>query len=127
VGRDDDPGRARALGAAGDCAEVPRVGHSVEADEKRTGAPGQLVRVRVLVRRDLGDDALVVARARGLAQLPLELHVDARAAVLAEPRLGSERTLGRPELEHLARAAQRLSHGAPAVDLVGGHCFGTSR
>ena len=56
----------------------------------------------------------MVARARLLGQLALGFTCT--RGLRAEPVLGSERPLGRPELEHLAAAAQRLAHGAPAVD-----------
>ena len=67
----------------------------------------------------------MVARLRRLGQLALLLDLDA-LAVLAQPRLGCERALGRPELEHATPASQSLAHGAPPVDLLAGHDRGTS-
>jgi hypothetical protein len=122
---DDDTRRARAFGAPADGAQVARIGNPVEADEQRLLLGGQLVPVGVAVRRALGDDALVIAGAGRLAQLALELHLHARPAVL-QPRLGRERTLARPQLEHLTRAAERLSNSSPPVDLLRGHLRGTS-
>ena len=81
---------------------------------------------RVSIRLDARDDALVVASAGGVGQLALGLDLDARPAVLAQPLLGVQRALGRPQLEHLARSAQRFPNRAPPVDLLCGHRFGTS-
>ena len=122
---DDDPGRPRTFGAPRDRTEVPRVGHAVEADEQWARALSELVGVRVLVRLDPRDDALVVAVADRLGQITVGPDLDARPAVLLQPGLGRERPLGRKELEHLPRAAKRLAHCAPPVDLVCGHDFGT--
>jgi hypothetical protein len=87
----------------------------------------ELVGVRVAIGLDSCDDALVIAVADSFAQLALGLDLDARAAVLAEPGLGAERPLRRPELEHLARAPQRFPDRPSPVDLVRGHDRGTSR
>src|SRR5205085_12454445 len=94
----------------------------VEAGEERTFHSGELVRVRVAVRLAEGEHALVVARARRLGQLALRLDV---RSDLAERRLGLERALGDPQLQHLARPAQRLTPGAAAIDLLPRH-LGTS-
>ena len=40
---------------------------------------------------------------------------------LGQPGLGADGPLGRPELEHLAPAAERLPDGPPAVDEVAAH------
>ena len=121
--RHDDAGRAGALGAAADGAEVVRIGDPVEHREQRLVGLRQLVRVRVAVRLDARDDALVVARPRALGQVALERRVDLR---LGEPGLAGRRPLGRPDLEHLAASAQRLANGLPTVDEVAAHDFGTS-
>ena len=125
VRRDDDARRARAFGAPADRAEVPRIAHLVETGEQRPVGRGQLVGVGVLVRLAPREHALVVARAGGLGDVLLELHLDARLRRLAQPGLALDRALGRPELEHLALAAERLAHGPAAVDLLARH-LGTS-
>ena len=81
--------------------------------------------VRVPVGLDARDDALVILGAGFRRQLTFEPDLDARP-VLAEPRLGLERPLRGQQLEHLARPAQRLTDGAPSVDQVRRHRFGTS-
>jgi hypothetical protein len=68
----------------------------------------------------------VVASTGGIGQLALGLDLDAGPAVLAQPILGVQSALGRPELEDLARPAQRFPNRAPPVDLLRGHRFGTS-
>ena len=108
VRRDDDARRSRALGAPAHGAEVPRVAHLVETGEERAVGRGELVGVGVLVGLAPREHALVVARAGGLGDVPLELHVHARLSRLAQPGLALDRALGRPELEHLAPA-----RGAP--------------
>ena len=68
----------------------------------------------------------MVPRAGRFGQVPLGLDVVPDTLTwLAEPWLRLERALGHPELEHLARAAQRLAYRPPAVDLLARH-FGTS-
>ena len=64
------PGRAGDLGRAADRAEVARVLDLVERDDQRIRALEQRVRVGVGIGIDLGDDPLVVRRARE----PLELR-----------------------------------------------------
>ena len=124
--RHDHAGRAGPFRAAGDRAEVAGVGDAVEADEQRARLPRQLEGVAISIRLDASDDALVVASTGGVGQLALGLDLDTRPAVLAQPLLGVQRALGRPELEHLARPAQRFPNRAPPVDLLRGHRFGTS-
>ena len=112
----DDAGRAGALRAPADRAEVARVGDLVEHGEQRPLARGELVRVGVAVRLDPRDDALVVARAGELAQLALE-----RGAAASPPRATPPTATARSvaqQLEHLAPAAQRLADRAAAVDEV---------
>ena len=127
VGRNDHAGRAGSLGAAGDGTQVAGIGDPVETDEQRACLPRELERIRVPVRLDASDNALVVAGAGCVGQLALGLDVNTGAAVLSQPLLGGHRALGRPELQHLPRAAQRFPHRSPAVDLLRGHRFGTSR
>src|SRR6185437_14342336 len=71
VRRDDHARRAGTLRAPADGAEVVRVADLVEADEQRPLAPGEGVGVGVAEGIAPGEDALVVARTRRLAQLPL--------------------------------------------------------
>src|SRR5581483_3032121 len=123
--RDDDPGRPRSLRAPQHGAEVARVADLVETREERLRGGGELERVGVAERLAPRDDALVVARPGRLAEISLELRLDARPLHIAQPALGLERVLARPQLEHLARPAQRLTHGPPAVDELAAH-FGTS-
>ena len=85
--RHDDAGRAGALGAAADGAEVPRVADLVEAREQRPLRRRELVGVGVPVRLAPREHALVVARADRLAEVPLELDLDARLLRLAQPVL----------------------------------------
>src|SRR5919106_2531678 len=125
---DDDAGGARALGAPADGAEVVRVGHLVEAGEQRTFARGELEGVRVAVGLAEGDDALVLHGAGRLVEGALadDLKPDPRR--LPEPRLRLQRPLGDEQLQDLALArAQHLAHGAPPVDQLPRHGFGTSR
>ena len=121
----DHAGRACTFCAAANGAEVPWVGHLVETDDQRALFCGKLPGVAVFVRLAPGDDALMIARPGRVVQLALQPELDARALDVPQPRLGSDRTLGRPELEHLSPAAQRLAHGATTVHLVANH-FGTS-
>ncbi len=86
---------------------------------------GELPRIRVLVRLAPGDDALVIARSCGVVQLTLELHLHTRTIDLTQPRLNLQRSLRRPDLEHLAAASQRFAHRAAAVHLIADH-LGTS-
>ena len=81
MGGNDDAGRSRALRAPADRPEVARVAHLVETGEERPVGRGQLVGVRVLVGLAPGEHALVVARAGGLGDVLLELHLHARLAV----------------------------------------------
>src|SRR5712691_560064 len=119
--RHDDARRPRPLRAADHGAEVARVAHLVEAREERTLRRRELVGVRVLERLAPGEHALMVARARALADVLVELDLHPWLLGLAQPGLGLHRTLGRPELEHLTRAAERLVHRSPPVDLLAGH------
>src|SRR5207244_924828 len=80
---------------------------------------------RVAVGLAPREDALVVARARCFAELALGLHLNSRSIRLAEPWLGLQRALARPELQHLPRTAHRLAHRPAAVQLLACH-FGTS-
>src|SRR5207248_8913931 len=125
VGRHDHPGPTRSIDAADDGAEIARIRDLVEAREQRSLGGRELPAVGVAVRLTPRDHALVVTRTRGFAQLALELRVEARPIEVAQPRLGFERALGRPELEHLAPPAQRFPYRTPAVDLLADH-FGTS-
>src|SRR5207247_4695276 len=85
-----------------------------------------LISVRVAVGLAEGENALMVAGSCCLGQVPLGLDLGSDPGTrLAEPWLGLERALGDPELEHPARPAQRLAHGAAAVDLLARH-LGTS-
>ena len=124
MGGNDHAGRAGALRAAADRAEVARVGDLVEHREQRPLGRGELVGVGVAVGLDARDDALVVARAGELAQLAL--GCEAGACASGEPRLRRDRALGREQLEHLAPSAQRLAHRPAAVDEVGAHRRRTS-
>src|SRR5581483_4178731 len=119
--RHHDARRPRALGAAADGAEVARVADLIEAGEQRSLALGELIRVRVLVWLAPGEHALVVARPRLLGDVALELRLDTRPLELAQPRLGLDRTLGRPQLQHLPLPAQHLPHRPPPVDLFAAH------
>src|SRR5581483_2901476 len=121
VRRHHDPRRPRALRAAADGAEVARIADLVEAGEQRSLALGELIRVRVLVWLAPGEHALVVARPRLLGDVALELRLDTRPLELAQPRLGLDRTLGRPQLQHLPLPAQHLPHRPPPVDLFAAH------
>ena len=123
--RDDHARRSGARRAAHDGTEVARVGHLVETAEQRLLRRGELPSVRVGIRLAPGDDALVIRRRGGLGQLALALHVDARP--LAEPVERLRGALARPQLEHLAPAAQRLTDGVAPVDELSGHARGTSR
>ena len=107
MSREDDACRARPLRASNDRAQVVRVGDLVEADEKGRSRRCQRVGVRVPKRLAPGDDPLVVARAGGIAQQPLLLHLRSRARV--EPGDLRSRALRRPHLEQLARAAEELA------------------
>src|SRR5436309_3309111 len=82
--------------------------------ERLTGV--ELERVGVAKRLTPREDALVVARARGLRQVTLELPLHARPFDVRQPRLAPDRTLARPQLEHLTRPTQRLAHRAAPVD-----------
>ena len=113
VRRQDHAGRPRPLGGAAHGTEVPRIRDLVETDEQWLAGRRELVRVRVPVRLDACDDALVVARPRELGQHPL--GDDLRLPLPGLP-CGP---LGREQLEHLAPAAQRLAHRTPAVDELG--------
>src|SRR5206468_5884250 len=113
-----DAGRARAFGTPADGAEVPRIRDLVEAGEQRPLRGGELPRVRVLVRLAPGDDTLVVARRRSVGQLTLGLDLQARPFDLAQPRLGLDRPVRRPALEHLAPPVQRLPHRAATEHLA---------
>ena len=126
VRRDDHAGRACSFCAARHRAQVARIGDAIETDEQRARLPRELEGVRISIRLDARDDALVITSAGGVGQLPIGLDVDSRPPVLAQPLLGVERALGRPQLEHLARPAQRFPNRAPPVHLLGGHRFGTS-
>ena len=123
----DDAARAGSLGAADHGAEVARVADLVEAGEERRRARGELERVGVAERLAPGDDALMVARAGRLGEVALELRLHARPLDVAQPGLAAHRALARPQLEHLARAAQRLAHGPAPVDELARHERGTSR
>ena len=104
------------------------IGHLVEARDQRPLARGELVGVRIPVRLAECDDALVVAVPGQLVQLPFALDVDAKARLVAEPRLGRERALGRGELEDLpAPGPDHLAHRAAPVDELAGQSFATSR
>ena len=122
VRRQHDAGRAGAFGAPAHRPEVARVGDLVEADEERPVGRSQLVRVRVAVGLAAGDEALVLARAGELGQLPLRADLHAPPV---QPRLpgGARR---REHLEHLAPAVERLPHRTPAVDKLAAHGRGTS-
>ncbi len=85
---DDDAGRTRPVRATAHRTEVVGIRHLVEAGDQRTLARGELVGIGVPVRLAEGDDALMVAALGQLVQLPLALHVDAKAALLTEPGLG---------------------------------------
>src|SRR5947209_11483990 len=121
VRRHDDSCRARALRAAADGAEIARVADLVEAREQRPLPLGELIRVRVLVRLAPGEHTLMVARPGLLGDVAVELRLDARPLELAQPRLGLDRALGGPQLQHLAGPAQDLTHGPPPVDLFAAH------
>jgi hypothetical protein len=117
--RNDDAGRSRGLGAAHDGAQVVRIGDLVETHDQRPLGGGELPRVDVAVRVAERDDALVVARVRGLGQLALGL--DADVLDLGEPRLGRDRAFGRQHLVDLAAAGtEHLVHRAAAVDELAG-------
>ncbi len=59
----------------------------------------------------------MVAAPGQLVQLSFALDVDAKARLVAEPRLGGERALGRRELEDLpAPGPDHLADGATPVD-----------
>ena len=125
---DDDPVRARTFGATDDRAQVVRVGDLVEADHERPLALDQRVRVGVAVRLAEGDDALVIARVRRVAQAPLGDDLQPEPGHLPQPRLRREGALGDEQLEDLALAgAVQLAHRPPAVDEVAGHALGISR
>ena len=124
VSRDNDAGRPGALGAAADRPEVVRIGDPVEHREQRPLGGGELVGVRVPEGLDPGDDALVVAGARKLGQLPLLALLRLR---LGQPGLGPGGPLGRPDLEHLPAPPKRLPDGPAAVDELARHGIGMSR
>ena len=121
VRRDDDSCRSRSFGAADDGAEVARVGHLVETCKQRELGGCKLPPVRVLVRLAPREHALVIAGACCFAELAFRLGLQPRAFDFLQPGLRLHGALRRPELEDLARAAQRLPHRAAAVDLVAGH------
>jgi hypothetical protein len=114
--RNDDAGCARARRRAGDGAQVARVGDLVEAGDQRTGGSRQLVGIGVAVGLDPGHDALVLARQRRLREVALGLDLEARGARLREPGLVTAGALAHPQLEHLARPANRLAHRISTVD-----------
>ena len=124
VRRNDDAGRARAERAPAHGAEVARIGDAVEHDEQRPLDRGELPRVGVAVRLDARDDALMVARARRARS------GRAPAAASASPRRATAPPPTARSVAHssstCAPPAQRLPHGAPAVDEVGAHRRGTS-
>jgi hypothetical protein len=66
MGRDDDACRSGAFGAAADGAEVARVGHAIEANEKRALPARARPRVGIAVGLRPRNYALVVARATGV-------------------------------------------------------------
>ena len=98
--------------------EVARVGDPVEHRQQRPLGRGELVGVGVAIRLHEGEHALVVAGLRAVGEVAVGLRL---RPGLGEPRLGLERALGRPDLEHLAPAAQRLADGPAAVDEVRRH------
>ena len=80
-------------------------------------ADRELVGVDVGIGSDERQNALVIPRLGAVGQLPVGLQPQPD---LVQPVLGLDRPLGRPDLEHLPPAAQRLAHGPPPVDEVGG-------
>src|SRR5207237_5821029 len=100
----DHAGRACTFGAAANGAEVPWVGHLVETDDQRALFCGKLPGVAVLVRLAPGDDALMITRFGRVVELALQFDLHARTLDVSQPRVGFDRTLRRPELEHLAPA-----------------------
>src|SRR6185437_15537235 len=124
---DDDAARPRSLGTADHSAEVAWVADLVEAREERRRGRGELERVGVAERLAPRDDSLVVACTGSVRQVPLELRLYAGTLNVAQPGLAAHRPLARPQLEHLARAAHRLPHGAASVDELARHERGTSR
>src|SRR5207302_11427223 len=127
VGGQHDARRAGTLRAAADRAEVAWVADLVEAGDERALPRRELVRVGIAVGLAPGEDALVVARPGGVVQVALELDLDARLARLAEPPLGLDGPIARPELEHLAVGSpERLAHRTASVDLLARHS-GTMR
>ena len=109
-----------------DRAEVARVGHLVERDDQRALAGDELVGVGVRIGLAPGERR---PGGRGCRRP----RVSSRSGFTCSR--GPSRSQGsaaaarsrRPELEHLAAAAQRLADGAPAVDLLARHARGTSR
>jgi hypothetical protein len=115
---DDDTGRACTVRRAADRAEVAWVGHPIEDGQHGPLDRRELVGVGVAIWLDHRDHSLVVARPGPVEEVTLELELRLR---LAEPRLGLDRALGCPELEHLAPAAQRFPHRPTAVDQIAAH------
>src|SRR6185437_7258553 len=60
-------------------------------------------------------------------EVALELRLHARPLDVAQPGLAAYGPLARPQLQHLARPAQSLAHGAAPVDELTRHERGTSR
>ena len=114
----DHAGRACALGAPADGAEIVRIADPVEHREERPLRAGQLVGIGVAIGLDQRQHALVVTGPGALGELAVGLLP---RPGLGQPRLGGERPLRRPQLEHLAVPAQRLADGPPAVDEVRRH------
>ena len=123
--RHDDAGRARSLGAAADGAEVPRVADLVEAREERAARPR-----RARTRRRTGTARTTRARPGGRACPPprersrssfictrgRSISRSQGSALTARSVAQSSSTSRRP--------AQRLAHGAPAVDQLPRHGSG---
>src|SRR5207237_1348145 len=82
---------SRPLGAADHGAQVSWIADLVEASKERRLTGGELERVGVAKRLTPREDALVVARARGLRQVTLELRLHARPFDVRQPRLAPDR------------------------------------
>src|SRR5438128_644127 len=116
----DDAGRPGARSGARHCAEIPRIGDLVEADEQRRLDDGQLPRVGVAEGLAPRDQPLVVAGLRDVGELLLLAHLDTRARA-DEPILRLGGAVGRPDLEHLPPPSHGLADGVAPGDAVPDH------
>src|SRR6188472_765666 len=105
-------------------AEVPRVGHLVEAAEKGPIDARELPGVCIGIRLTPCDDTLMVGRSRGLRELAFPLR--ARSWPFLQPVERRCGPLAGPDLQHGTSSSERLADGVAPVHEVTGHARGTS-